>query len=63
MNFSSEIVLTPDNAFGALQPDGTWNGILGMVERGLANVSLGSLSVTSQRKRSFEYLTPFTDES
>ena len=28
MNFTYEIKMSPDGQFGAIQPDGTWNGMI-----------------------------------
>ena len=33
MNFSYTLTQPPDGQWGALKPDNTWNGMVGMLER------------------------------
>ncbi len=40
----------------------SFNGIIGMIQRGEADIAIQSLSLYKQRTDNFEYLVPFTDE-
>ncbi len=41
MNFTYELTKPPDGVWGAIQPDGTWNGMVGMLSRG--EIDIGKL--------------------
>ena len=32
------MLLTPDNAFGSELPNGSWTGMVGMIEKGVSNI-------------------------
>ena len=37
MNFSYTLTPPPDNAWGGKQPDGSWNGMMNLVEKELSD--------------------------
>lgn len=44
-DFHYEIFLSADNKYGAKQPDGSWDGLIGYLLRGEADVSMASLTI------------------
>ena len=45
LNFTYEVVVPSDKEFGVRQSDGSFNGIVGMLQRGEADVSATALVV------------------
>lgn len=44
-DFNYEIFLSAGNKYGAKQPDGSWDGLIGYLLRGDADVSVASLTI------------------
>lgn len=44
-DFHYEIFLSADNKYGAKQPDGSWDGLIGYLLRGEADISMASLTI------------------
>ena len=42
MNFTYDLTQPPDGQWGAIQPDGSWSGLVGMLMRG--EIDIGSRS-------------------
>ncbi|GBM64862.1 putative glutamate receptor [Araneus ventricosus] len=55
-----ELIRPPDNEIGRKTTDGNWTGLIGMVQRGEADFSLGSLFMTNQRNEAVSFSTPYT---
>ena len=55
MNFTNRLVLPVDGKWGALEPDGTWNGMVGMLVRGEADLITTALSMTRERASALDY--------
>ncbi len=51
LNFSTEIVFGPDDKYGALNPDGSWNGIVGELHKSQIDLSSAGLTITADRSR------------
>jgi hypothetical protein len=49
---------TPENAWGVELPNGTWNGVIGVMARREADVSSIGLVATSARMRVLDFLAP-----
>ena len=43
MNFTYTVIQPPDGQYGALLPDGTWSGMVGMLQR--EEVYMGKFSI------------------
>uniref|UniRef100_A0A915DKM0 Ionotropic glutamate receptor L-glutamate and glycine-binding domain-containing protein n=1 Tax=Ditylenchus dipsaci TaxID=166011 RepID=A0A915DKM0_9BILA len=55
-DFNYEIFLSPDNKSGAKQPDGSWDGLVGYLLRGDADMSVASLTINQDRERVVDFL-------
>ncbi|GBN54108.1 Glutamate receptor ionotropic, delta-1 [Araneus ventricosus] len=55
-----EIIPEKENAFGHLQPNGTWTGIMGMMQRGDADLAFSHLTVTEERIRVANFSDVYT---
>ena len=42
MNFTYDLTQPPDGQWGAIQPDGSWSGLVGMLMRG--EIDIGNRS-------------------
>ena len=38
MNFTFSVIRSPDNQFGAVQPDGSWNGMVRLLVDGKVDI-------------------------
>lgn len=47
MNFTFKVVASPDSKFGAIQPDGSWNGMIGelLLDNGEFGTSIYSIPI------------------
>ncbi len=54
----------PDAKWGSLDPSSdSWNGMVGMVARGEADLALGPFGVTEARARAVDFSLPLTSDS
>jgi len=53
-------MITPENFWGVELPNGTWNGIMGVMARLEADVTINGLVATSARKSVVDFLAPIT---
>ena len=58
LNFTPIIVSPPDGKFGVELPNGTWNGILGVLHKREAELGLVSFSMHEPRRRIVDYIRP-----
>ncbi|KAK8407845.1 hypothetical protein O3P69_002404 [Scylla paramamosain] len=58
MNFTYRLVRPKDNTFGSLNEDGTWNGMVGLVNRGEVDLGLGPFAITEPRWLAVGYSQP-----
>ncbi|XP_071131796.1 glutamate receptor 4-like [Mytilus edulis] len=61
-NFNYEIVSPADNAYGSLEDDGTWNGMVGMVMSNDADFAAGPFTITSARESVIDFTTTYMEE-
>ncbi len=56
LNFTMRMTASPDKKWGSRDPDnGTWNGLVGMLVGGTADVVSAGLSVSKQRAEFIDY--------
>ncbi|KAG8178201.1 hypothetical protein JTE90_025966 [Oedothorax gibbosus] len=55
MGFSYELVFPVDERFGFRLPDGNWTGIIGMIKRDEADLSVALLSLSMQRMQAIDF--------
>jgi len=53
-------MIPPENFWGVELPNGTWNGIMGVLERREADVSIHGLVATSARNSVVDFLAPIS---
>uniref|UniRef100_A0AC34GUL2 Glutamate receptor n=1 Tax=Panagrolaimus sp. ES5 TaxID=591445 RepID=A0AC34GUL2_9BILA len=58
-DFNYEIFLSAGNKYGAKQPDGSWDGLIGYLLRGDADVSVASLTINQDRERVVDFSKPY----
>ncbi len=57
---STRYVHSIDNSWGSLEKDGTFNGIIGMLNRSETEVGIASFVMTLTRSWGAQHLKPFT---
>ena len=60
MNFTYTLIKPPDGQWGSIQPDGTWNGIIGELANQEIDISSAPLKVTEQRSAVLTFASPIT---
>ncbi|CDW56090.1 glutamate receptor 1 [Trichuris trichiura] len=58
-NFLYEIRLAKDGKTGSLTPDGTWDGLVGELLRGEADMTVASLVINRARERVVDFSKPY----
>ncbi|XP_037032418.1 glutamate receptor ionotropic, kainate 1-like [Bradysia coprophila] len=58
LGFKYEVHLVPDNRYGHLV-DGEWNGIIGQVRSGRAQIGAAPITITSEREAAADFTIPF----
>ena len=51
LNFTLKLIPSNDGQWGALNKNGTWNGVIGMLNAGQADIAAACLSITEARGR------------
>lgn len=59
LNFTYTIIEQPEKAYGVPQSDGSWNGLIGDLIKGKADLVAVDLSETAARVRVVDFTTPF----
>lgn len=59
LGFQYNIHLVKDNRYGAMDSSGNWNGMIGEIIRGEADLAVAPLTVTAVRERFVDMTTPF----
>ena len=58
--FSYELYLVPDGKYGAIDDaTGRWNGMIGEVLYGYADMALGSITINAQRSQVVDFTSPY----
>uniref|UniRef100_A0A1I7SUF7 Glutamate receptor 1 n=1 Tax=Bursaphelenchus xylophilus TaxID=6326 RepID=A0A1I7SUF7_BURXY len=57
--FNYEIQLNKQNKYGVKQPDGSWDGLVGDLLRGEADVAVASLTINQDRERVVDFSKPY----
>ncbi|XP_042857756.1 probable glutamate receptor [Penaeus japonicus] len=63
INFTYKLVRPSDGSWGARQPDGSWSGMVGVVQRKEADLGLGPFALTHSRSQVIEYSHTFFFEN
>ncbi|XP_069957610.1 glutamate receptor ionotropic, kainate 2-like [Cherax quadricarinatus] len=58
LNFTYRYVMPADSTYGTKAADGSWTGMVGMVNREEADISIGPLSMTATRTQAVDFTWP-----
>ena len=58
MNFTYTVIEPPDGQYGALQPDGTWNGIVKLLANQDIDIGTTTFAVTQERSTVITFASP-----
>ncbi|XP_064111335.1 glutamate receptor 1-like [Macrobrachium nipponense] len=56
--FDYTLIRPPDGLWGAKQPDGSWNGMMGMVDRKEVEFAVGPFTITPERETACDFSRP-----
>ncbi|CAN9515324.1 unnamed protein product [Ophioblennius macclurei] len=59
VGFSYKLHLVKDNRYGAMDPSGNWNGMIGEIVRGEADLAVAPLTLTAAREQFVDMTAPF----
>ncbi|XP_068704921.1 glutamate receptor 2-like [Montipora foliosa] len=59
LHFAYEVYIVPHGKYGALTENGTWNGMIGELDRKNADVAVAPLTVTELREKAVDFMMPF----
>ncbi|XP_076352647.1 glutamate receptor ionotropic, kainate 2-like [Tachypleus tridentatus] len=59
MNFRYVIRTPLDGEWGRKLPNGTWTGLVGMVQRKEADIAIAKISITEERKEAVDFTIPY----
>ncbi|XP_045027053.1 probable glutamate receptor isoform X3 [Daphnia magna] len=62
-NFTYEVVLPGDKSYGKIMPNGSWDGMLGLILKQDADIGLGPFSVTYSRYGVVDFSVGFHEET
>ncbi|ETN80824.1 hypothetical protein NECAME_08901 [Necator americanus] len=57
--FEYNIFVSEGNKYGARQPDGSWDGMLGYLLNETADIAVAPLTITQERERAVDFSKPF----
>lgn len=60
MNFTYDLTKPPDGQWGAIQPDGSWSGMVGMLSKGEIDMAPTDFTVTMERSAVMTFANPIT---
>ncbi|VDM74436.1 unnamed protein product [Strongylus vulgaris] len=61
LNFTYTIYEVEDGSFGSMDQNGNWNGLIGALVSGSADIALAPLSVTAERENDVDFTVPYYD--
>ncbi|XP_057366108.1 glutamate receptor ionotropic, kainate 2-like [Daphnia carinata] len=61
-NLTYEFILPSDHSFGKEMPNGSWNGMIGMVVEQVVDIGLGPFSVTHSRSKVVDFSVGFYED-
>ncbi|GFT76187.1 uncharacterized protein NPIL_123111 [Nephila pilipes] len=60
LKFEFELVLPNNGKYGSRDNNGTWNGVVGLVQRGEADLGLAGLSITEDKWETVDFSIPYS---
>ena len=61
LHFTYEIYVVPDGMFGSVDDNGNWNGMIGDVVIGTADIAVAPLTVMAEREIDVDFTVPYYD--
>nr|CAH0107788.1 unnamed protein product [Daphnia galeata] len=61
-NFTYEVEQPSDNTYGTEMPNGSWNGMIGMITEHVVDIGVGPFSVTHSRSKAIDFSVAFYEE-
>ena len=61
MNFTYSVIQPPDGQYGAIQPDGTWTGMVNLLANEDIDIATTAFSVTKSRSTVITFASPITE--
>ena len=58
MNFTYTVIKPPDGQYGALQPDGTWNGMVKLLANQDIDIATTTFAVTQEQSTVITFASP-----
>nr|XP_006825247.1 PREDICTED: glutamate receptor ionotropic, delta-2-like [Saccoglossus kowalevskii] len=59
LDFKYTLYLTPDDKYGGTNDDGTWNGLIGQVYYGKADLAVAGMIINSDREKVVDFTKPY----
>ena len=63
MDFDYEIVPATKNLYGSKQGNGSWSGLVGDLISGNIDISVATLTMTTEREEVIDFVAPYFDQS
>ena len=64
LNIDSHVYFVRDGNYGALKNNGTvWNGLVGEIEQGKADIAVAALTITFPRIQVIDFSTPYMEDN
>ncbi|GFR02676.1 lig_chan-Glu_bd domain-containing protein [Trichonephila clavata] len=60
LNFEYEVILPPEGGWGSRSENGTWDGIIGLIQNGKADFGMPALGMTEERSKYLDYSLTYT---
>ena len=58
MNFTYTVIKPPDGQYGGIQPDGTWNGMVGLLANQDIDIAVATFAISLERSTVMTFATP-----
>ena len=62
MNFDYEIIPAAGNQYGYKMSNGTWTGLVGDLISGEIDISVATLTMTTEREEVIDFVSPYFDQ-
>ena len=62
MNFEYEIIPAAKNQYGYKMPNGSWTGLVGDLISGEIDISVATLTMTTEREEVIDFVSPYFDQ-
>ena len=62
MNFDYKVVIASNNSYGKNR-NGVWSGLVGDLVSGAIDISVATLTMTTEREEVIDFVSPYYDQS